>query len=587
MCGISGIIIRSDLEFCNNKRAQLKRMCESQKMRGPDASCEMIGKGFGLAHNRLSIIDLSESGNQPMSYGDCLMIFNGEIYNYADLRSNLLKDGVTFTGESDTEVLLKLIVTKGIREALSLINGIFAFCVYNQVTGDFYLARDRMGEKPIFYYFDDDNTLYFASNPGAIVKALPQKTWTLNLEAVWQYFSLGGIFTELTLFNNIKRLDSASLMVGSRDSIDIEKYWKPKFIPRITIEDVESSIERAILSKTVSDVPITLFLSGGVDSSLVAAVIKNIDAVHLTSPEQDHAMEIAEQFNMNFSLVVPESFDISESLFEYSDFSGEATMAGFIPYITSKEVSSRYKVAISANGADELFFGYIRIPTPEIPNKFFVGRHNVSKLNIDSPSLNERGQVFNIFRHPSNFKVPLLPLEKTEVDLYALINPILGDLPSDFPKTSKYRWLELMTYVKGDLNPTLDFASMANSLEVRAPFLDHELVSLALSLPENQHISSSFGRKHFLKKMLNDRGVSTNIWNREKIGFSLIDSYLESIEGLKNTAVTELQRDGYLSISCSKEQSDRDLAYLRSAALGFWCWKKAWIDSGLVKNPNR
>lgn len=583
MCGISGILLNSNGVFNEAHANSLRIMKESQDLRGPDFSCETVGERFGLAHNRLSIIDLSESGNQPMEYSNHLLVFNGEIYNYSELKSTLLKEGMTFEGSSDTEVLLKSLVTKGIEETLNLINGIFAFCLYDKTTGNFYLARDRMGEKPLFYYIDDSDNLYFSSNPGAIVKALPQIDWKLDLEAVWQYFLLGGIFTDLTLFNGIKRLDSASIMKRLNGSIETKKYWTPKFKGSITSQEVESSIEKAILSKTVSDVPVTLFLSGGVDSSLVAAVIKNIDAVHLTSPEERHARDIANLFNMNFSLVVPQEFDIVDCLIKYSDFSGEATMAGFIPYITSQEVSKKYKVAISANGADELFFGYVRIPTPNIPKSFFDKRQARTRLNIDARSLSERDQIFNIFRHPNNFSVPGLLDKRTESHVFNLVSPILSELSKDFPETSKYRWLELMTYVKGDLNSTLDFSSMANSLEVRAPFLDHELVSLALSLPENQHISSRFGRKHFLKKMLNDRGVSEHNWNREKIGFSLMDSYLSTIDSLKNRAVSELSAEGYLTLSCKTEQFSRDLAYLRSAALGFWCWKKVWIDSGLVK----
>lgn len=583
MCGISGILLNSNGVFNEAHANSLRIMKESQDLRGPDFSCETVGERFGLAHNRLSIIDLSESGNQPMEYSNHLLVFNGEIYNYSELKSTLLKEGITFEGSSDTEVLLKSLVTKGIEETLNLINGIFAFCLYDKTTGNFCLARDRMGEKPLFYYIDDSNNLYFSSNPGAIVKALPQIDWKLDFEAVWQYFLLGGIFTELTLFDGIKRLDSASIMTRLNGSIETKKYWTPKFKRSITSQEVESSIEKAILSKTVSDVPVTLFLSGGVDSSLVAAVIKKIDAVHLTSSEERHARDIANLFKMDFSLVIPQKFDIVDCLIKYSDFSGEATMAGFIPYITSKEVSKKYKVAISANGADELFFGYNRIPTPNIPTSFFNSRQARTRLNIDAPSLSERGHIFNIFRHPNNFSVPGLLDKRTELHVFNLVSPILSELSKDFPETSKYRWLELMTYVKGDLNSTLDFSSMANSLEVRAPFLDHELVSLALSLPENQHISSRFGRKHFLKKMLNDRGVSEHNWNREKIGFSLMDSYLSTINSLKDRAVSELSAEGYLTLSCKSEQFGRDLAYLRSAALGFWCWKKVWIDSGLVK----
>jgi len=227
MCGISGILINSNSVFNEAHASSLRIMKESQELRGPDFSCEVSGDRFGLAHNRLSIIDLSESGNQPMEYLNHLLVFNGEIYNHSELRSTLLADGMTFDGSSDTEVLLKSLVTRGVEETLKLINGIFAFCLYDKSTGDFYLARDRMGEKPLFYYIDNDDNLYFSSNPGAIVKALPQIEWKLDLEAVWQYFLLGGIFTNLTLFNGIKRLDSASVLSSSSDSIEIKKYWSP------------------------------------------------------------------------------------------------------------------------------------------------------------------------------------------------------------------------------------------------------------------------------------------------------------------------------------------------------------------------
>jgi asparagine synthetase B (glutamine-hydrolysing) len=140
-----------------------------------------------------------------------------------------------------------------------------------------------------------------------------------------------------------------------------------------------------------------------------------------------------------------------------------------------------------------------------------------------------------------------------------------------------------MTYVKGDLNNTLDFSSMANSLEVRAPFLDYQLIENVLSVDDSRHISQQYGRKHYLKKILSENGVNQKVWNRDKIGFSLIDRYLKSIEGLKNQAVANLASEGLFNIHCTRGEYGRDSLYLKSAALGFYYWKKAWIDSGKVK----
>jgi asparagine synthase (glutamine-hydrolysing) len=240
-------------------------------------------------------------------------------------------------------------------------------------------------------------------------------------------------------------------------------------------------------------------------------------------------------------------------------------------------------VALSANGADELFFGYVRIPTPNINNEIFKKRQSVSKFHVDRTAGTPKEQKYHIFRHPDNFSVPILGVKKTESDLNTLLNNTIPVISSEFPESSKYRWFELMTYVKGDLNSTLDFSSMANSLEVRAPFLDHDLVEVALSVDENRHISKKYGRKHFLKTILENEGVPSTIWDREKLGFSLITSYKESIDDLKSKAVDELTKLGFLNIHCDKFEKGRDREYLKTSAFGFYCWKQVWMDSGIVK----
>jgi len=184
MCGIGGIIFKN---MCSNEQETLSKLeiiKTVQHNRGPDSSGIYYDDTTFLVHNRLSIIDLNPTGAQPMEYGDWIIVFNGEIYNYKELKLSLIDDGIQFNGASDTEVLLALISSKGISKTLELINGIFAFCAYNKMTKEFHLVRDRMGEKPLFYYIDENETLYFASNPSAIVKAIPEKTWTLDKDGL-------------------------------------------------------------------------------------------------------------------------------------------------------------------------------------------------------------------------------------------------------------------------------------------------------------------------------------------------------------------------------------------------------------------
>jgi asparagine synthase (glutamine-hydrolysing) len=383
------------------------------------------------------------------------------------------------------------------------------------------------------------------------------------------------------LFNEIKRLDVASVLKYNNGIINNTKYWEPKYNENITDEDIENIIIDSIQKVRISDVPVGLYLSGGIDSSLVASVLGNINGIHLSSNEVSYAELVANKLNISLNIIEPADFDITKILYDYTDFSGEPPMAGFIPYVTSKYASNNYKVAISANGADELFFGYNRTPTPNVSNSVFNNLSRRANLAINHQSLTPNGQIFHIFRNPKSFSVLNLEYKNSENHVLELINKYVPKLDSKFPVTSNYRWMEIMTYIRGDLNPTLDFASMANSIEMRCPFLDHRLIEASLSLDETRHIDNNFGRKKYLKKMLSNYGYSESMWNREKLGFSLKPSYLHQIENLKNLAVDNLQKCGLLNIKINN--GSRDAQYLRSAALGLYYWKLNWIDSGIVK----
>lgn len=579
MCGISGIIFNKsnniNYDFFNKK---IQIMLETQRLRGPDSDGVFQDENCILGHNRLSIIDLNSSGNQPMMYDKWVLVFNGEIYNFKEIKNELASFNIQFSGTSDTEVLLKCISYYGVEETLNKIRGIFAFCAYDKIENRYYLARDRMGEKPLFFFKDNENNIYFASNPSAIISATEEIKWYLDYEALWEYFKLGGIFSHRTLFKNLYRVDSSELLIINKSIITKNIYWVPKFITDVTEQDLLNEINISINQKLIADVPIALFLSGGVDSSYVSMIAKNIDCVHLISNELSFAKEVARINNSKLHVIEPKNLSEEDLIDLYVTFSGEATMSGLIPQIVCDYLNkNNYKVAITANGADELFFGYIRTPTPLLNDDFFINLYKNNNVNINLPSYNKENFINHIFRKDDSYTI------KNGIigDLNSLLNKETTKLNENFSESAQYRWIDLMTYVKGDLNNSLDFSSMSKSVEVRAPFLDHKVVELALSMNENVHITSQYGRKTILKKELEKNNLDKNIWDREKMGFSLNKEYLYKISNLKQEAVTDLKNHKILNINLNNIRG-RDMQYLSGAALGFWFWKKRWIDTGIV-----
>lgn len=287
---------------------------------------------------------------------------------------------------------------------------------------------------------------------------------------------------------------------------------------------IEDLIFDSIRKTLVADVPVYLFLSGGIDSTVIASQMEGGKAIHLDGPERRYAEQVARIFNIDLTVISPEDVDTEEALMDYVTQSGEPTMAGIIPWIVSRETAKLCKCAITANGADELFFGYNRT-SDEITTK----------------------QLFHIFR-ASTFKI-----NEREYD-------------------GAGRKLELDTYVQFDLNKTLDFASMCHGLEVRAPFLDHRLVETALSIPESVHRKD--GNKTILKDILRKFGFDNEFLNRPKLGFSLFKQP-KNLGKCKRIAWEWAQKEGFLDIK-GKILNGRDEQYLMMSALGLYYWHKAW-----------
>lgn len=505
MCGISGIIgIGGDIS----------EMVRVQHKRGPDnnhISTTMVDqehKILFLGHNRLSIIDLSERGDQPMRSGRYTLTYNGEIYNFKDLPGH----------GNDAARLLESIEQHGLESTLKTINGMYAFALYDRLLDELHLVCDRFGQKPLYYYHDE-NVFAFASTPAALLHL--KEKWHINSESVRTYFMLGSVMGH-SIFDGIKKVQGAHhirYVVGA-NAITENRYWYPEF--KEDTSNIEELVVDAIEKVKVADVPVYLFLSGGIDSTVVASLSQGMDAIHLDGPEKGYAVDVANKFGINLHIVDPSDVEAYEAICDYS-MSGEPSMSGIIPWITSKEVSKFCKVAITANGADELFFGYDRTQ--------------------DEPTVKQFAHLFRMDYGPP-----------PEIDLID-------------KRLSIGRWWELQTYVQCDLNKTLDFASMAHSLEVRAPFLDHRLVECALSIPQRDH-----GRKAILKNMLRRHGFGNKFLERPKMGFSLYKSPL-GYDALKEEAFKWCIEQGFIkNIGYEK----RDWMYLKAAAAGFYGWYQTW-----------
>lgn len=497
MCGIAGTV--------NLPREVIEKMVAHQYSRGPDNTGIYEVGNVIFGHNRLAIIDKSENGNQPMMDGSDMLTYNGEIYN--------------FNKEFSTDTAWVLDQLKIIGNNYNSLNGMFAFGYYNHGKKTVTLVRDRFGIKPLYYYHDKD-VFAFASTPAAV--SLVKSNWKISNDGLMEFLSLGA--TQLhSMFEGIMSVPPGHYVEFNchTNGIRIERWYYPKRIEN-AMEVIEEKVIQAIdRVKLTCDWPQIILLSGGIDSTLVASRYSNRSAIHLRSPEQEYAEQVAKMFNLDLHTVDPEKINAEEGINDYVSKSGDPTMAGLIPWITCREIAKKgYRVAITANGADELFYGYNRMVGPV------------------------EEQIEHIFR-------PFLNLEH----LYKL----------------NRQDIEIQNYLTHDLNKTLDFASMCHSVEVRVPFLDHELVEAAMSIDVSSHVGK-FGAKTILKQMLVGLGFDWPFIHRPKIGFSLHYSPPDW-ESLGRRAMQWYMNTGYPQLQSTNARHEN---YHKSAIIGLYLWHKKY-----------
>ncbi len=559
MCGIVGVAGRSA-----SVSDMLTAQCSTMRHRGPDSSGEWrsLDRRVALGHRRLSIIDLSEAGNQPMSArdGSLQIVLNGEIYNYREIKRTLESLGHRFRSASDTEVLLEAYREWGI-ECLSRVNGMFAFAIYDAAERSLFLARDRAGEKPLFYHRSGGH-LYFASELKALM-ANPGLSRSLNVEALDHYLAYGYVPGGLCILDGIQKLPPAHALTYAldSDSLRLWRYWDLPAPPttadadtEVLIEELESLLSESVRLQLVADVPVGVLLSGGVDSSLITAITAKVSTRpvqtftvsfpgHGAFDEAPFARLVASHFGTRHHELVAEPATVEllpQLARQYDEPVGDSSM---VPtYLVSKLVRETCTVALGGDAGDELFGGYshyTRILNHAHWRKLIPGpMKSVLGYGAGFLPTGFRGRTyFRSLAAPDNdawARSTLLLDGQFRRRLAPATRGLTGFPPEAYrlraaaggrTTLQKMTAADFRTYLPEDILVKVDRASMLASLEVRAPFLDYRVVEFAFGkVPD--HLRTTRTDRKILLRMLAKRLLPKELDVTRKQGFSIpLDSW--------------------------------------------------------------
>jgi asparagine synthase (glutamine-hydrolysing) len=625
MCGICGVF---DFKGKPVSKDLVERMSSTIRHRGPDGSGFYVCGEIGLGHRRLSIIDL-EGGAQPITNEDNSLhvIFNGEIYNFVELREELVKKGHIFKTHSDTEVILHAYEEWGLCCA-NHFNGIFAFALWDQKRKHLVLARDHLGVKPLYHLVIGDRFLF-----GSEIKALlaePECPREVDLPALSQLFTLRYVPSPKTLFGQIRKLPPAHVMVVSRDGIHIERYWhwEPRlqgnFDEEVITEIYQDLIEDAVRLQMRSDVPVGLFLSSGVDSGALLALMskQTTGPVHTftigfengeQSNEIKDAQEMARQFGADHTemIVGPKDYEnyYERYLKDLEEPVGNETAAAF--YFVSLLASRNVKVALTGQGADEPWAGYHRylgarlsevyskLPyflTNCVVRPFIQQFAKNEKLRRGAVSLNERDVLTRFVKmysfYDSEMKSQLfLPWLAEHVSVDGLeARESLKHLQADvakFDPLTQMAYIDTRANLPDDLLMVADKTAMTNSLEARVPYLDYRIIEFAETLPTRMKLRGLCGK--YLHKKAMEKWLSREVVYRKKKGFANpIDAWLRAQMRRyvgdcllsENAAVARYFDQGYIRRLIRDHESGRQ-NYLRHIYLliSFELWHQEFIPA--------
>jgi len=563
MCGITGVFAFNMIGKFNMIHVTAATMALNK--RGPDFQDVYTDEFVGLGHRRLSIIDTSAIANQPMwdankRYG---IVFNGEIFNYRELRKELEDAGVSFFSASDTEVLLNLFIREK-ENCLNKLNGFFSFCIYDRQEQTFFLARDRYGIKPLLYLFDEDKFLFGSEMKAMIEYGIDKE---IDFQSLFTYLQLNYTPAPDSIFTHVKKLLPGHYLKVGRKKLETHCYYtipnKEENIPTLSYDKAKDKLkellEDSVQRRLISDVPLGAFLSGGIDSSVITALAaKHKPDLHTFSigfkdekffDETHYANKVAKHFKTEHTAFSLTNNDLLAHVNEVLDYIDEpfADSSAINVFILSKETRKHAVVALSGDGADELLGGYNkhaafhRIITkswqenlistfapiwkslPQSRNSFFSNRFRQLNRFAEGMKLTsqerywqwagyaQEDHVLKLFSKGSKEKFNQQEYEKRKQELLQYI-----------PEKESIRDIlmtDMQLVLPNDMLTKVDLMSMAHGLEVRVPFLDYRLVNFIFSLPDDYKITRSI-RKKILQDAFRDV-LPAELYNRPKKGFEV------------------------------------------------------------------
>lgn len=618
MCGIAGFVGEGDQQI-------LEKMIESVKYRGPNDRGFLIKNDVGLGHARLSVIDLSSAGHQPMSnqQGTIWLVFNGEIYNFKELREELARTGkYVFKSQTDTEVIIYLYEKFGV-SFLEKLNGMFAIALYDFNAKKLLLARDRLGKKPL-YWSRSNNTIVFGSELKVLLTH-PSIKKDLDLLSLQKYLFYEYVPTPHAIFKDIYKLESGHFLSFDGRNVKIEKFWDQRFslYPRLPeaeyLRELDNRINEATRIRLMSDVPLGVFLSGGIDSTAIAYYAQKNSAQKIKTFSigfDDPSFDESKYADLAARFLGTEHHSIEFGTREFlsalpriSEFMDEPFADGSLlpTYLLARWTREHVTVALGGDGGDELFAGY-----PTFQAHKMAGIYNYLPAAVKSffknivsllpPSYNNISFDFKLKKFLSATEGEIchrnqiwlgsfapdiqkdILLQKSVGNIWEDLENCLQNVKDESP-ANQLLYMYQKQYMRDDILVKVDRASMMNSLEVRAPFLDYTLVDFINSMPYNIKLNG-WTTKYIFKKLMADK-LPKKIVGRAKKGFGMpIGKWLRS-------ELKELTLD-YLSEALIKEEGLFDHRFVKKllddhfcgrrdnrkylwTLLSFEMWRKKWL----------
>lgn len=537
-------------------------MRDCLRHRGPDSQGTVVRGPAGLGFRRLAIVDLSPAGNQPMmnAAGDAWIVFNGEIYNFPELRKQLEAKGYAFRTKTDTEVILAL-YDKYQEQCLSYLRGMFGLAIWDDKRQQMLIARDRIGKKPLKYFYDGDGII-FASELKALLKH-PRVPREADPVAINHYLTLQYVPAPLTGFKHIHKLRPAHYLIARQGNVSEHRYWQLDFMSKVQkteaewVSDIRSKLDESVRMRMISDVPLGSFLSGGIDSSAVVAYMaKNstqpVKTFSIGFGERSHnelpyANDIAKLFATNHTefVVEPKAIDVLPHLaylYEEPFADSSALPTYYLAQMTRQHVT----VALNGDGGDENFAGYERYPIFALADRLrrrmpavvrqalglatgfaakvypttITDRAKRFMTSVERPRARQYLEYMQYFSDEEKSSIltesfrSRIPAEPT----WGLLEALMHD-PRSSDVIDQALYADIHSYLPDDLLVKVDIATMAVSLEGRSPLLDHEFMELTARIPSSLKVKS--GQKKYIFRQALKGLIPDSILNRRKMGFGV------------------------------------------------------------------